>query len=76
MMTDSIETPCIGLCTLDGQGICKGCLRTFQEIADWPYMSAFERSEIMTDLALRGEGAKGKGERVPKPGQSTDSFER
>jgi len=31
-------SPCIGLCTLRGDGLCRGCLRALEEIAAWPQM--------------------------------------
>jgi predicted Fe-S protein YdhL (DUF1289 family) len=53
MSKEAIETPCIGLCTLDGDGICRGCWRSFEEIAEWPFMSVSERSLVMADLDRR-----------------------
>ena len=53
MSTEPIETPCIGLCTLDGNGVCRGCRRSFEEIAEWPFMSASERGLVMADLDSR-----------------------
>ena len=30
-----ISSPCIGICSLDRAGRCRGCLRTREEIARW-----------------------------------------
>ena len=45
-----ILTPCIGICTLDAQGLCEGCRRTGEEIARWMYMSDIERARLMNDV--------------------------
>jgi predicted Fe-S protein YdhL (DUF1289 family) len=45
-----ILTPCIGICTLDAQGLCEGCRRTGEEIARWMYMSDIERAQLMNDV--------------------------
>jgi predicted Fe-S protein YdhL (DUF1289 family)/8-oxo-dGTP pyrophosphatase MutT (NUDIX family) len=44
-----VPSPCIGVCTLDGDGVCVGCLRTSAEIAGWPRMSDEERLRIIED---------------------------
>ena len=31
----AVLSPCIGVCTLDDDGLCEGCLRTTSEIAPW-----------------------------------------
>lgn len=38
-----VITPCIGVCQLDEQGLCEGCLRTTNEIAAWSAMSHAQR---------------------------------
>jgi len=40
MKTDS---PCIGVCKLDGNDLCFGCCRTVDEIARWPQMTEYEK---------------------------------
>ncbi len=45
-----ILTPCIGVCTLDDQGLCEGCHRTGEEIAAWRALSDAERIRIMRDV--------------------------
>ena len=41
----AVLTPCIGVCALDGDGICMGCHRTTDEIARWGQMDDGERIE-------------------------------
>ena len=49
-----MESPCINICILDEErGLCRGCLRTLDEIGDWGRYSAAERARIMTRLASR-----------------------
>ncbi|MBN6113703.1 NUDIX hydrolase [Xanthomonas bonasiae] len=58
----ALLTPCIGLCTLDAQGYCAGCLRSGDEIARWRGMSDAERQRYMQEvLPARGWS--------PTPGQ-------
>lgn len=38
-----ILTPCIGVCTLAGDGLCEGCLRSGEEIAGWSRWSDEQR---------------------------------
>ena len=53
-----ISTPCIDVCELDERGICVGCRRTRQQIAQWSQLSERERRRIMLTLtAQRGEAA-------------------
>lgn len=42
-------TPCVGICRLDGAGLCIGCRRTMNEIARWSHMSDSERQRLMRD---------------------------
>jgi predicted Fe-S protein YdhL (DUF1289 family) len=43
----AVLSPCIGICSLDGQGLCEGCHRTTSEIARWSQMSDAERLHVM-----------------------------
>jgi len=45
-----VLTPCIGVCTLDAQGLCVGCRRSGDEIARWMYMSDLERAHLMDEV--------------------------
>ena len=46
----AVLSPCIGICALDGQGLCEGCHRTTAEIARWSQMSDAERQHVMDVL--------------------------
>jgi predicted Fe-S protein YdhL (DUF1289 family) len=58
-----VETPCVKICTLDARsGICFGCGRSIDEIAQWTAMSPEQRRRVMAELparlvAIRGEPA-------------------
>lgn len=49
----SVPSPCVGVCVLDGQGYCEGCLRTGGEIAAWPGMSPDGQVALLETLSLR-----------------------
>ena len=53
----AILTPCTGVCTLDGDGICLGCHRTTDEIAGWGLMDDDERLRLM-DVVLPAREAR------------------
>lgn len=46
----AVLSPCIGICTLDAEGLCEGCHRTAGEIARWSQMSDDERLRLMTQV--------------------------
>jgi len=49
--TGMIETPCVKICTLDARsGVCLGCGRTIDEIAQWSAMSPEVRSLVIGEL--------------------------
>jgi predicted Fe-S protein YdhL (DUF1289 family) len=46
-------SPCINICQLDAQGLCVGCRRTLDEIAEWSSASEARRREILHELTRR-----------------------
>ncbi|MEL6280206.1 MAG: DUF1289 domain-containing protein [Pseudomonadota bacterium] len=51
---DEVDSPCVKICMIDpGSGICIGCHRTADEIAQWSRFSAAERSAVKEELAGR-----------------------
>jgi predicted Fe-S protein YdhL (DUF1289 family) len=49
-------SPCIGVCRIDeATGWCQGCLRTLDEIADWPLLSVREKDTLLVRLAERAK---------------------
>jgi len=48
------KSPCIDICKIDRHsGLCKGCLRTRQEIKGWKALSKSERRDVSSRIALR-----------------------
>jgi predicted Fe-S protein YdhL (DUF1289 family) len=51
---DHIVSPCVDLCQIDVDSeLCRGCLRTLTEIAQWTQYSDSERERIMRELEGR-----------------------
>jgi predicted Fe-S protein YdhL (DUF1289 family) len=48
-------SPCINICQLDAQGLCVGCRRTLDEIAEWSSASEARRREILRNVAGRAD---------------------
>ena len=49
------DTPCIAICsTSQGDDLCKGCGRTFEEIQHWPGMSAIEKRRTWRRITQEG----------------------
>jgi predicted Fe-S protein YdhL (DUF1289 family)/8-oxo-dGTP pyrophosphatase MutT (NUDIX family) len=63
--TDNIITPCVGVCSLDAQGVCRGCWRTIDEIARWKIMSDAERMNFLVSV-LPGRDPAGFVNRLPE----------
>ena len=49
------DTPCIAICsTSQGDDMCKGCGRTFEEVQHWPGMTAVEKRDTWHRITLQG----------------------
>jgi len=47
-------SPCLGICLMDPRTrMCRGCLRTIEEIAGWYNASAAEKRAILARLEAR-----------------------
>lgn len=57
----AILSPCIGVCTLDSDGRCEGCLRSGEEIARWSAMSDGERQYLMDVVLPQREAMRDQG---------------
>lgn len=52
----SINSPCVMVCTIDEKsGLCLGCYRTMDEIAEWRRMGESNRVRLISELALRAD---------------------
>jgi predicted Fe-S protein YdhL (DUF1289 family) len=45
-----VLSPCIGICSIDDDGLCAGCHRTGDEIARWSLMNDDARLRLMEDV--------------------------
>lgn len=52
-LNQPVLSPCVGVCTLDDDQRCIGCLRTADEIAGWASFTERERERIMEALEYR-----------------------
>lgn len=49
------DAPCIAICsTSQGDAICKGCGRTFDEVQHWPSMSPVEKRDTWRRIQAEG----------------------
>ena len=49
----SVASPCINVCRLNMENICKGCFRTREEIVKWRTFNDNERRDIIEKAAER-----------------------
>lgn len=53
--TTTLDTPCIAICsTSQGDALCKGCGRTFEEVQHWLAMSPAEKRVAWRRITLEG----------------------
>jgi predicted Fe-S protein YdhL (DUF1289 family) len=61
MSKTKAKSPCIDICKIDkDSGLCKGCLRSKQEIKDWKKLPKSERRAIIEAIPLRKAQSKAK----------------
>ena len=56
----AVLSPCVGVCSLDDDGLCQGCLRTVGEIARWSQMNDDERLRLMETVLPQREAIAGR----------------
>jgi hypothetical protein len=50
------DTPCIAICsTSQGDALCKGCGRSFDEVQHWTAMSPAEKRQVWRRITLQGD---------------------
>ena len=49
----SIPSPCIGVCTANSKGYCKGCLRSREERLYWLKMNDVQKQQVLRLVGLR-----------------------
>ena len=51
----TVDAPCIAICsTSQGDEVCKGCGRTFEEVQNWPGMSPFAKRDTWHRITSEG----------------------
>lgn len=61
-----VRSPCISVCRIDpADGLCVGCQRTIDEIADWGAMTPAQRVEVWRLIAERREAKASTQPKVP-----------
>jgi len=48
-----MNSPCVAVCELGDDGLCTGCFRTLDEIADWSALDDIGRRRILASLPAR-----------------------
>ncbi len=52
-----IPSPCVGVCTANSKGYCKGCLRSRDERIYWAKLSNEDRRKVIRLCAIRKKKA-------------------
>lgn len=51
---EALPSPCISVCVLDeASGLCEGCLRTLDEIANWGMMECAQQRAVWAAIEQR-----------------------
>jgi len=48
------DTPCVAVCSTTFDEICRGCGRTYIEVAQWVSMSAEEKERVWVRILAQG----------------------
>jgi predicted Fe-S protein YdhL (DUF1289 family) len=52
----TMDTPCIAICsTSQGDEVCKGCGRSFEEVQHWPALRPAEKRQVWRRITLHGD---------------------
>ena len=53
-MSDDVASPCTNICVMDDErGVCRGCARTLDEIANWTNYTRAEKFAVLDRAAQR-----------------------
>lgn len=45
-----VDSPCVHICVLDKQDVCRGCYRTREEIANWQKYTNKEKQAVINRI--------------------------
>ncbi|MDY6921056.1 MAG: DUF1289 domain-containing protein [Pseudomonadota bacterium] len=48
-----VASPCVGVCALDDDDLCIGCLRSGREISQWGYLDNAGKRQVLQKVAAR-----------------------
>ncbi|CAM8636067.1 COG3313 Predicted Fe-S protein [Burkholderiales bacterium] len=49
------DSPCIAICsTAQGDDLCRGCGRTFEEVSNWVFMNQDQKDEVWRRIEAEG----------------------
>ena len=49
------DSPCIAICsTAQGDDLCRGCGRTFEEVSNWVFMDQDQKDEVWRRIEAEG----------------------
>jgi hypothetical protein len=52
--TSGVASPCVSVCRMDpSSGLCEGCLRTIDEIAQWSTYSDADKRVVLAQIEAR-----------------------
>jgi len=58
MTDDEVPSPCVNVCVMDeASGLCRGCARTLDEIANWIDYTRARKLAVLKKLARRRAAA-------------------
>lgn len=61
-----LPSPCINVCQMDmPSGLCQGCFRNLDEIADWANADDARRADILAAVARRRLDAQARASELP-----------
>jgi hypothetical protein len=46
----SVGSPCVGICELDSDFVCKGCGRTIEEVLKWPEYTDEQKQQVINRI--------------------------
>lgn len=53
LLSSGPPSPCIGVCKIDDEGFCMGCVRTIDEIRNWSIMLPEQRNNTLENIQER-----------------------
>lgn len=55
-LSTPVPSPCINLCEMGPDGLCRGCMRTIDEIVNWSQASDDYKRAVWMEIRRREQG--------------------